>query len=292
MTSAAPAAVARLIRVSFLVLLGAFFVAPLLWLLMAPTKTNDQLAARQPLAFGSFANVGRAWHNLMSYNNGEILVWLWNSVFYGVIGVALAVAMTIPAGYALAVYRFRARKLILVLTLISMIMPVAATVLPIYRELAALNLTDTRWSVILPSAFFPFGAYLSYLHFQTAMPRELLEAARMDGARDLRVFVSIGLPLARPAMALVAFFAFVASWNNYFLPYVMLVDDRLYNLQLGIATLLSSAPVINTSNLSDLPIHRPEAALAALISVVPIGLFFLAFQRVIGRGVLAGAVKG
>jgi multiple sugar transport system permease protein len=100
------------------------------------------------------------------------------------------------------------------------------------------------------------------------------------------------LPLARPAVSLVVFFAFVATWNNYFLPYVMLVNDKLYTLQLGISTLLNSAPVINSSNQSNLPIHKPEAALAALVAIVPIAIFFLAFQRVIGAGMLAGAVKG
>jgi multiple sugar transport system permease protein len=281
----------RLARIAFLLAVAVFFAVPLLWLLLAPTKTDAQLASRPPLAFGSLRQLGYAWHNLMSYNNGEILLWLGNSVLYAGAGVILAVAVAIPAGYALAMYRFPARRLILVLTLIAMILPAAAMVLPIYRELAVLNLPNTRWAVILPAAFFPFGVYLSYLHFSTALPRELVEAARIDGASDLRIFRSVGVPLARPAIALVTFFAFVGSWNNYFLPYVMLVDDRLYNLQVGIGTLLSSAPVINTSNQSNLPIHRPEAALAALLSVLPIGLFFLAFQRLIGRGLLAGAVK-
>lgn len=283
---------ARVARLLFLLVLALFFVIPLIWLFLAPTKTDGQLASRSPFAFGSFAQIGRAWHNLMQFNDGEILVWLWNSILYSVAGVVLAVAVSLPAGYLLALYRFPGRRLVQLLTVVSMIIPVAATVLPIYRELAFVNLPDTRWSVILPSAFFPFGTYLSYLHYQSSMPRELLEAARMDGAGELRIFRSIGVPVGRPAIALIAFFSFVATWNNYFLPYVMLVDDKLYNLQLGVSTLLSSAPVINTSNLSNLPIHRPEAALAALISVIPIGCFFLAFQRVIGRGGMTGAVKG
>jgi ABC-type sugar transport system, permease component len=283
---------ARAARVLFLLVLAVFFAVPLIWLLMVPTKTDGELSSRNPMAFGSLHNVARAWTNLMSYNHGEILLWLQNSVLYSVIGVAIAVVIALPAGYSLAVYRFRGRKLILLLTVMAMIVPVAATVLPIYRELSLVHLPDTRWSVILPTAFFPFGVYLSYLHYQSGLPVELLESARLDGASELRVFRSIGLPLGKPAIALTTFFAFVASWNNYFLPYIMLVDDKLFTLQLGIATLLSSSNAINASNVSNLPIHRPEAALAALISVIPIGLFFLAFQRVLGRGVLTGAVKG
>jgi multiple sugar transport system permease protein len=285
-------AVARWIRRLFLVVLGVVFLVPLLWLLLAPTKTNEQLTTTGPLSFGSFGNVSTAWNNLMSFNHGEVLLWLGNSIGYSIVGVLLSVIAAVPAGYVLAMYSFRGRRLILILTLIGMILPTAAIVIPIYRELALIGMTNSIWSVILPSAFFPFGVYLTYLHFQTALPKELVEAAKMDGATDLRVFLSLGLPLARPAVALVTFFAFVANWNNYFLPYVMLVNDRLYTLQLGIATLLNSAPVINSSNTSNLPIHKPEAALAALISIIPIAIFFVAFQRVIGAGMLAGAVKG
>jgi multiple sugar transport system permease protein len=285
-------AISRWARRLFLVILGVVFLVPLLWLLLAPTKTNDELSSQAALSFGSFGNVTTAWNNLMSFNHAEVLLWLANSVGYSIAGVLLSVIAAIPAGYVLAMYSFRGRRLVLILTLIGMILPAAAIVIPIFRELALIGLTNTIWSVILPSAFFPFGVYLTYLHFQTALPRELVEAAKMDGASDLRVFLALGLPLARPAIALVTFFAFVANWNNYFLPYVMLVNDRLYTLQLGISTLLNSAPVINTSNTSNLPIHKPEAALAALISIIPIAIFFLAFQRVIGAGMLAGAVKG
>lgn len=287
-----PAPVGGWARLLVLTLIAVLFLVPLLWLLLAPSKTEAQLTTLPPLSFGSFENFAAAWNNLMSFNDAQVLVWLANSVGYAVGGVVLAVVAAIPAGYALAIYRFRGRQLVLVLTLVGMILPTAATVVPIYQELALVGLTNTVWAVILPSAFFPFGVYLAYLHFQTALPAELIEAARMDGASDLRIFLSLGVPLARPAIALVAFFAFVANWNNYFLPYVMLVDDGLYPLQLGISALLDSAPVINSSNQSNLPIHKPEAALAALLSIVPIAIFFASFQRTIGAGMLSGAVKG
>lgn len=283
---------ARLSRIVILLAMAAAFATPLVWLVLAPTKTESELTTLAPLAFGSLDNAAQAWSNLMSFNHGQLLVWLVNSIWYSVAGVAIAIVASIPAGYALAMFGFRGRRMLLLLTLIGMILPTAATVIPIYRELALVGLTNTSWAVILPSAFFPFGVYLTYLHFQTSLPREIVEAAKVDGASDARIFWSVGLPLARPAVALVTFFAFVATWNNYFLPYVMLVNDKLYTLQLGIATLLNSAPVINSANQSDLPIHKPEAALAALVAIVPIAIFFLAFQRVIGQGVLAGAVKG
>ncbi|MCS5717683.1 carbohydrate ABC transporter permease [Herbiconiux sp. CPCC 205763] len=283
---------ARAARLIFLAATAVFFAVPLLWMLLAPTKTDQELTTLPPLAFGSFENIGTAWNNLMSFNDAEVLLWTSNTIFYALGTVIIAVAISIPAGYALAMYRFPGRRLLLLLTLIGMILPTAATLLPIYRELALVGLVNTPWAVILPSAFFPFGVYLTYLHFQSALPVELVEAAKMDGATDLRVFWSLGLPLARPAVALVTFFAFVANWNNYFLPYVMLFNDKLFNIQLGVGTLLSAAPVLSNETNSQLPIHRPEAALAGLIAIVPIALIFVVFQRFIGTSMLSGAVKG
>ncbi len=282
----------RLSRYLVLCALAVAFAVPMLWLIVAPTKSDAELESLPPLAFGSFEGLVTSWNNLMSFRDGQVLAWVGNTVVYSVGAVLIAVAISVPAGYALALYRFRGRRFLLFATLIGMIMPTAATVFPIYREMVLLGLANTAWAVILPSAFFPFGVYLAFLHFQSAIPHELVEAAKIDGASDLRVFVALGLPLARPAAALIAFFAFVASWNNYFLAYIMLFDDKLFNIQLGIGVLLSSAPVLSNTTGSTLPIHRPEAALAALLAVIPIAIVFIAFQRTIGGNLLGGSVKG
>ena len=257
---------ARLSRYVALSALAVTFAVPLLWLVLAPTKSDGELESLPPLAPGSIDGLLTSWNNLMSFRDGQVLLWVGNTIAYSVGTVVIAVLIGVPAGYALAMYRFPGRRLLLLLTLIGMIMPAAASVLPIYRELALIGLVNTGWAVILPSALFPFGVYLTFLHFQASLPTELVEAAKIDGASDLRVFLSLGVPLARPAVALVAFFSFVASWNNYFLPYIMLFNDKVFNIQLGIGVLLSSAPVLSNTTGSTLPIHRPEAALAALLA--------------------------
>jgi multiple sugar transport system permease protein len=146
--------------------------------------------------------------------------------------------------------------------------------------------------VILPSAFFPFGVYLAYVYFVTSLPKELLEAARIDGCGELAVFLRIAVPLARPAVALLVFFSFVASWTNYFLPYVMLSDESAYNLPVGLGSLIAGTPALNPAfGGSQLPITYPEAALAGLIVVAPIALLFLFFQRFLVRGLLSGSAK-
>jgi len=269
------------------------FVVPVIWLLLAPTHSRARLTAGSSLSFGSLDDLRRAWANLMSYQDGQVLRWLLNSVGYSAGAVLLALVMAAPAGYALAMYDFPGRRAALNATLLTMIIPQAALILPLYLEMVQFGLVGTVWSVILPSAFFPFGVYLSYLYYNDSVPRSLLEAARMDGAGELRIFWSLGLPLGRPALGLIGFFCFVQAWNQYFLPFVMFSSDQLYNLQLGLQTLISSTGAVNPSyGATTLPIYQPEAALAAILTVAPTLVVFVVAQRYLRAGQVRGAVKG
>jgi multiple sugar transport system permease protein len=174
-----------------------------------------------------------------------------------------------------------------------MIMPSTALVLPLFAEMNAVHLIDNAFSVILPFAFFPFGVYLAYIHFSSAMPLDLLSAARIDGCGEWQIFRHIAAPLAKPVIGLVAFFDFVASWNNFFLPFVMLPGTSQYPAQVGLYNLLSSTPAFNpTIGGSQLAVYRPELALAILIVAAPVLIVFLCAQRLLVSGLLAGAAKG
>jgi len=290
---AALRALVRGSRVAVLLLFALFFALPLVWLLLAPTKSDGALVGSNPLSFGSFAQLGTAWSDLLLYNDKEILTWAANSVYYAAASLVLTVLACLPAGYALAVARFPGRRLLLVVTLLTMIMPGSATVLPLFLEVNAVHQLNTPLSVILPSAFFPFGVYLAYIYFATSLPRELLAAGRIDGASEVRLFLSIALPLSKPILGLIAFFSFVGNWNNFFLPFVMLSDDTKYNLPVGLQALIANSPALHPAlGGSDLPIRRPEAALAGLIVVVPVLIVFLFSQRYVVAGMLAGAEKG
>jgi len=140
-------------------------------------------------------------------------------VWYSVVGVVLALLCAVPAGYGLALTEFAGRRVLLSITLLVMIMPASALVLPLFLELNVVHVENTGWSVALAFGFFPFGVYLSYIFFSPTIPKELLPAARVDGASEWGVFVRIELPLARPIVARVGFFAFVSDWTNFFLPY-------------------------------------------------------------------------
>ncbi|GAA0357975.1 carbohydrate ABC transporter permease [Actinoallomurus spadix] len=267
-----------------------FFVVPVLWLLLAATKTDDQLVHGDPLSFGSWSGLRHNWQALTSYQGDAIFLWLRNSAVYSFLALAITLCVTIPAGYALAMTEFRGRRTLLVATLVVMLMPNATLVVPLFLEINAVHLAGSMWSVILPYSFYPFGVYLTYIYFSTAMPKELLAAAKLDGCSEFGVFRRIALPLATPVVALVGFFSFVANWTNYFLPYVLLPDSDQFPVQVGLGTLLNNVPQFNPT-VGSLEVQRPELALATLLAITPVLVVFLFSQRFLVAGMLAGATK-
>jgi multiple sugar transport system permease protein len=277
--------------VVILAALLVFFVLPAVWLLLAPSKTAGQMVHDLPLSFGSFSQVGAAWDHLVSFQDGALFRWLGNSALYSLGSLVLTLAVSVPAGYALALSEFRGRKLLLTITLIVMIMPSAALVLPIFLELNLFGLIGTAWSIILPFSFYPFGVYLVYIYFATTLPRDLLAAARIDGCSEWQVFKLVAIPVAKPVIALVAFFSFVGNWNNFFLPYLVLPNSDQFPIQVGLNQLLSSTPSFNPVAGAGLNITSPELALAIIISILPVLVLFLFSQRALVSGMLAGSTK-
>jgi len=281
-------------RLLVLATFALFFIVPVIWLVLAPTKSDGALVTHSPLSFGSFHQVWLAGKHLDAFSDHIYRRWILNSMFYALSATAITVAVGIPAGYGLALGSFPGRRVVLTLTLVAMVMPGAALVLPIFLELDAVHLIGSVFSVILPFSFFPFGVYLAYIYYATAIPKELLDAARVDGCSEWQTFRRIALPLAKPVVALVFFFSFVADWNNFFLPLTVLADSKQYPIQVGLSDLLSSTPSFNPAQGGggqSVNIFRPELALATLLAVVPVAIVFLVSQRALVRGMLGGAVK-
>jgi multiple sugar transport system permease protein len=268
-------------------LLLVFFILPVLWLLLAPSKTADQLVHNAPLSFGSLGQIGAAWTHLFSFQNDAMAMWLRNSAVYSGGALVLTLLTSVPAGYALALTKFRGRKTLLAITLVTMIMPSATLVLPIFLELNKFHLIGTAWSIILPFSFYPFGVYLVYIYFGTSLPRDILSAARIDGCSEWQIFARIALPLAKPVVGLVAFFSFVGNWNNFFLPYLVLPSSDEFPVQVGLNQLLSSTPSFNPVAGAGLNITTPELALAIVIAILPVLVLFLFSQKALVSGRLA-----
>ncbi|AGL19186.1 integral membrane transport protein [Actinoplanes sp. N902-109] len=268
-----------------------FFAIPLVWLLLATTKTARGLTVGNPFSFGSLGDLATNWDQLFAFQDGAVTSWIGNSAVYAIGALVITLVASIPAGYALALTEFRFRRLLLVLTLIVMLIPNTALVLPIFLELNAVGLIGSPMSVILPMSFFPFGVYLTYIYFSTSIPRDLLAAARIDGCREFQVFTKIALPLAAPIVALVAFFSFVQNWNNFFLPFVMLPSSDGYPVQVGLTSLLASTPAFNPSSAGAQSVQLPTLALATVVSVLPVLIVFLVSQRFLVAGMTAGGTK-
>ena len=267
-----------------------FFALPIVWLLLAPTKNARELLLNHPFSIGSFDTLAANFQQLTQFQNGIIWVWLGNSALYTGCALVLTLLVTIPAGYALAMTHFRLRHTLLITTLIVMLIPNTALVLPVFLELSALKLIGTPLAVILPFSFFPFGVYLTYIYFSTSVSRDLLDAARIDGASELRVFWQIAMPLATPVIALVGFFNLVGNWNNYFLPFVT-EPGRKSPVQVGLAELLSNVPLFNPTSAGSVTIDLPVLALATIVSVAPVLIIFLFSQRFLVSGMTAGGTK-
>ena len=195
-----------------------FFAVPIVWLVLQPSN-----AVVRPWSFGSFGQIAQTWDQIFASHwiGGDTLLWLGNSTLYSAAGAAIAVGLCIPAGYGLAVTDFVGRRALLITTMVVMLIPANALVLPLFLEANAVHLLSSPLAVILPYGLFPFGVYLAYLYFDTARVHDLLTAARMDGCDEWQAFRRVAVPLAAPVAALIAVLDFVASWTNYFLPWVM-----------------------------------------------------------------------
>ncbi|MGA3056930.1 MAG: carbohydrate ABC transporter permease [Candidatus Limnocylindrales bacterium] len=288
--------VGYIVRLAILLVFAVYFVVPLVWLLFATSRDSANLNNIWfPLTFGSVDRLVQSWNDILNYQNGEMALWLGNSVRYAGLSLAGSLAVCIPAGYVLAIGRFPGRKLLLWLTLITMLLPISAMVLPMFLELNLVHLVNTQWAVILPAIFFPFGVYLSYVYYGTSLPRELVDAARVDGCSDLRVFWHIALPLAKPLLGLLAFISFNANWNNFFGPYVMLNDDTLYNLPVGINSVVAGTSALRPGfnpTPGAVSFQQADAAMAALFMIVPVAIVFVFSMRYVTSGAFTGGVKG
>jgi multiple sugar transport system permease protein len=282
------------IRLIVLMTTAVFFGVPLIWLFITPTKSNLQLIELPPLVPGTLERAFEAFQNLMAYNNGIVQRWFWNSVWYVLTALVLNLLITIPAGYTLAIVNIKGRQMMLWLTLILMTIPSSALVLPMFMELHAFGLVNKPWGLILPSAFAPFGVYLTFVYYKTVMPRDVIDAARVDGCNDWQLFVHIGLPLASSLMGMLTFTRFRAMWNNFFMASIILFSDPLRTLPVGVGVLISGTQAIMPDNpwAQRTHIWRAEAALLGVITVLPVALVFLISQRLLVRSATSGALKG
>jgi len=266
----------------FLVIMAVYFLLPVYWLVVNSTKTQSDLVTTNGFWFSGWA----LWDNLQALftrDDGVFLRWVLNSVLYAGVGAAVGTLLAAMCGYALAKYRFRGRELVFSVILGGVLVPATALALPLFLLFAKISQTDTMWSVFLPSVVSPFGVYLSRIFAASAVPDEIIEAARIDGAGERRIFFGIAARLMSPALVTIFLFQFIAIWNNFLLPRIMLNDSKLYPLTYGLyywQTQISRDPQLQTL-----------VIVGSLVSVVPLIVVFLSLQRFWQAGLAAGSVK-
>lgn len=277
---------------SWMILFAVISIVPMVWLILAPSKTDPEVSSKNPLSFGSFSGYLHAWKNLQFFDNGVIGRWVINSLLYTGAIVIIGTITASLAGFVISASKIKFKRTFLIGTLIMMLVPPVALVIPLFVEMDKVHLIDNPWSVILISSLYPFGAFLSYIYYNTTIPPELYESARLDGCSDFMLYLKIALPLSGPLISLLAFFAFIGNWANYFMPYILLPSSSNYTLPLGLGFLFYSTPAINPGvGATSVPILKPEIALAGVLVAVPIMIVFLISQKRLIRGMLAGSIK-
>jgi len=264
-------------------LIGALYcLLPVFWVIAAASKTNAQLFHSFTLAPGT-ALVDNI-RELSNYHAGLYWRWIANTALYAGVGALLSATLSGITGYTLAKYRFPGRAAIFNVLLAGVLVPTVVLAIPQYLLLAKFHLTDTYWSVLLPSVLSPYGIYLARIYAAAAVPDSLIEAARTDGAGDLRIFRSIAAPSMMPGLVTVFLFQFVAIWNNFLLPFIMLTSDKHFPVTVGLYTMLNQG---NTT-----PALYTLVITGALLSILPLVVLFLTLQRYWRVDLLSGAVKG
>ncbi|MFF4547084.1 carbohydrate ABC transporter permease [Streptomyces sp. NPDC001435] len=263
-------------------LIGAVYtLLPVAWVVIASTKSGRELFSTFTFLPGTgFTDNIK---DLDAYRDGIYWQWMGNSALYAGLGALLSTAVSAFSGYALATYRFRGGETMFNVLLAGVLMPPVILAVPQYLLLAKAGLTDSYLSVLLPQILSPYGVYLSRIYTAAAVPADVVEAGRMDGASEWRIFTRVALPMMIPGMVTVFLFQFVAVWNNFLLPYIMLSDDERFPLTLGLYTLLEQGS--NTPALYTLVIT------GAFLAVLPLIALFLVIQRFWSLDLLSGAVK-
>lgn len=267
---------------TLVLLLGTLYcLIPIAWVVIAATKDRSELFSTFSFAPGSgfFDNLSE----LNAYRDGIYWQWMANSVFYAGLGALLSAAVSAAGGYALGRFAFRGREFIFKLMLAGVLVPSIVLAIPQYLLLSKMGLADSYWSMLLPSILSPYGVYLVRIYAAASVPTELMEAARMDGASEWRIFSRIAVPMMMPGLITVFLFQFVAIWNNFLLPYVMLADDTKFPITLGLYTLLAqgaSQPALYTLVIT-----------GCLLAILPLIGLFLVIQRFWSLDLLSGSIK-
>jgi len=268
---------------TIVLLLGAIYaLIPIVWVITAASKSRGELFSTFSFAPGTGFLDNLV--DLSTYQGGQFWGWALNSLLYAGGGAILSTLVSGAAGYALARYRFPGRAIVFAVLLAGVMLPQITIAIPQYFLMSEIGLSNTYWSVLLPSIINPFGIYLACIYAQGSVPEEAIEAARIDGASEFRSFRSIALPMMVPGLVTVFMLQFIGIWNNFLLPFIMLSDESKFPLTTGLYLLLNRG--------TGTPALYSLAIMGALLSIIPLVALMLFLQRYWKLDLISGSLKG
>lgn len=260
----------------FLILMSLIVLVPITWLLLSSFKTPAELGKRPPTLFPESLSLDNYSKALESFG---FVTYFTNSVIVTIGATALTLLINSMAAYAFAKYNFRGRDLLFVVTLSTIMIPLQVILIPVYQVVAALGMVNTYWGLIIPAAATPTGVFLLRQYMLT-IPDELIEAARIDGMGEFRIFLSIILPLTKPALAVLAIFSIIWRWNDFLWPLIVAQDTDMYTLPVAIA--LFNAQLVVPFNL---------VLAMSVLTILPVIIIFIFLQRSIVTGIAQTGIK-
>jgi len=264
-----------------------YFLLPLFWLIVAATKTTPDLFSTFGLWLSGDFSLWRNIRETLTYDDSVYVRWMLNTLVYAVVSAGGATFLAALAGYGFAKFRFLGDRALFGVVLGALMIPTTALAVPTYLLFSHIGLVNTPWAVILPSLVSPFGLYLMRIYAQEAVSDVVLEAARIDGAGEIRIFFQVILRSLAPGLVTVLLFTLVATWNNYFLPLIMLNEPKYYPITVGLSSWSEQAIGARGSN----PNLLALVVTGSLLSVIPLIAAFLMLQRFWQSGLAAGSVK-
>lgn len=273
----------RVVVIIGLVLFALYSIGPAWWLIVSSTKTKEDLYTTDAMWFANFSLFDNL-YSLFTYQDGIFGLWMWNSTLYAFAGSIGHTLISLAAGYGLAMYSFRGKGTTMGFIIGSFLIPGALLTIPSYLLFVQLGMYDTIWAMIIPAFFSPFAVYLAKIYTEGAVPSELLEAARIDGAGEYRIFFQIAFRLLTTAGATIFLLHFVGSWNAFFGPMVFLRGADKWPVMLGLYSWLQRG-TDSTVDLTGMVIT------GSLVATIPMVVLMIAMQRYWRSGVAMGSLK-
>ena len=267
-------------------LFAIFTLTPIAWIMINSTKTQANIFETFGFWFARpfvlFRNFSLLFQNVDGY--GTYIQWMGNTALYALLGGGGATALAAFAGYGFARFSFRGSRMLFYLVIAALLVPITAITLPLYLTYAKVHLINSIWGMVLPSMVSPVGVFLMRVYVEVSVPRELIDAARLDGAGELRIFFRLALPLMVPGLMTVLLLSIVGVWNNYFLPLIIFSQNQLYPLTVGLGLWAQRAQ--NSGNAELFPL----VVIGGLVTIIPLIALFLVLQRYWRSGLLLGSI--